>query len=88
MLFYSSGHQLQRNCQNITSISCVFSQNDNHSIVETYVASKTLVSQIPIPMVENRNKVNSDFKTIAQNDSQYRCLDVMSCGKTRSMEYI
>ena len=50
-------------------------------IVETLEISKTLASNIPIPMVENRNNVNSDFNNASQNDNQHQRLDVIACRK-------
>ena len=49
---------------------------------------KILASKIPIPIVENRDNVNSDFKTVAQNNNQHLCLDVVPCMKKRPVEYI
>ena len=69
------------NCQNVVSSFDVVPQNDNHSVVETYVAPKTLASKISIPMVENKNNINSDFNMVTQNGNQHLCLDVMACRK-------
>ena len=50
--------------------------------------SKTLVSKILIPIIENRNDVNSDLNIAAQNYNQHLCLDVMAFRRKRPMEYI
>lgn len=77
------------NSQNTIIISAdVVPQNDNYSMIETYVASKNVASKIPIPMVENRDNINSDLNIVTQNDNQHLCLYVMVCIKKRLMEYI
>ena len=57
-------------------------------IIETLEVPKTLASVIYIPIVENRNNVNSYCNIVAQNDIQYLCLYVILGRKKRPMEYI